>query len=384
MSRVGVSQEVFRWAIGRGGAVPARLEKKFPKIREWEAGASQPTLRQLEDLARATRTPLGYFFLDTPPEERLPIPYFRTVTEGPPWHPSPELLETAHTMQRRQEWMREYLLDQGVEPLPFIRSARPEEAPRLVAERLRQIVRLEVNWAAACPTWEEALRVFRTAVEEAGILLVGNGVVENNTHRRLDPQEFRGFVLVDEIAPLVFLNTVDAKAAHMFTLAHELAHLVFGSSAAFDLRSMEPADEPTERSCNRVAAEFLVPEDQMRQAWPSLRPDPEPFQTLARRFKVSPLVAGRRALDLGLISREAFFDFYNAYIQYDRRKAASRADGGDFYKSQNLRVGRRFASAVATALGEGKLLYSEAYRLTGLRGAAFERYTRAVLTGSSR
>ena len=384
VSRIEVSLEVFHWAIARGGTTLARLEKKFPKIREWEAGASYPTLHQLENFARATHTPFGYFFLDNPPDDRLPIPHFRTIADGPPPEPSPDLLETVYAMQRRQEWMREYLLEQGVEPLPFIRSARPRDPLAAIAERMRQVVHLEKGWAAACPTWEDALRVLRAALEQAGVLIVGNSIVENDTHRKLNPEEFRGFVLVDEIAPLVFLNTADAKAAQMFTLAHEMAHLAFGSSAAFDLRRMEPADDPGERACNRVAAEFLVPEEQLRGIWPSLRGDPEPFQALARRFKVSVLVAARRALDLGLIPREGFFEFYKNYLSDERRKTALAVGRPDFYKNQNLRVGRVFASAVARAVGEGKLLYSQAYRLTGLYGAAFQHYTNSLHTGAAR
>jgi Zn-dependent peptidase ImmA (M78 family) len=117
--------------------------------------------------------------------------------------------------------------------------------------------------------------------------------------------EFRGFVLVDEYAPLVFINGADGKAAQMFTLAHELAHVWFGRSAAFDLRDLQPANERTELACNSVAAEFLVPKTELQRSWPTLQQDPEPFQAIARQFKVSALVGARRALDLQLISRVA-------------------------------------------------------------------------------
>jgi Zn-dependent peptidase ImmA (M78 family) len=154
--------------------------------------------------------------------------------------------------------------------------------------------------------------------------------------------------------------------------------VAFGSSAAFDLREMQPANDPTELACNRLAAEFLVPEGELRQLWPSLRREPEPFQVVARRFKVSALVAARRALDLGLIQRAAFLEFYRAYEQDERRLAARRPVGGDFYLNQNLRVGKRFAHAVIRATQEGRLLFSEAYRLTGLHGKAFERFADSV------
>ncbi len=378
MTRVAVNEGVLRWAIDRSGFTLDALQSKFPKIREWVAGGSQPTLRQLESLSKVTLTPLGFFFLAEPPDERLPVPHFRTHADEVPSKPSPELLDTIQTMQRRQAWMREFLIEQGQEHIPVVRSARPSESPVSVANQMRRTLGLDEEWAAREPTWTDALRVLREAMESAGILVVVNGVVGNNTHRKLNPDEFRGFVLVDEYAPLVFVNGADAKAAQMFTLAHELAHVAFGSSAAFDLRDMLPADDPTERACNRLAAEFLVPEPELHQFWPLVRSGRQPFQVIARRFKVSVLVAARRTLDLGLIQREAFLEFYRAYQHEERRLAASRPEGGDFYASQNVRVGRRFANAVVRAAREGKLLFSEAYRLTGLYGKAFDRYSASL------
>ncbi|TKS60770.1 MAG: DNA-binding protein [Nitrospira sp.] len=363
MSRVAVNERVLRWALERSGLTLHALERKFPKIRQWETGTSQPTLRQLESLAKATLTPLGFFFLSAPPEERLPIPHFRTLDGGSPGRPSPDLLDTVQTMQRRQAWMREFLIEQGQEPLQFVQTARVAEDPQSISERVRRVLGLDQEWAAQQSTWTEALRVLRNAMEESGILVVANGIVGNNTHRKLDPNEFRGFVLADQYAPLVFVNGSDGKAAQMFTLAHEVAHVWFGSSAAFDLRELQPANDRMEQACNKVAAEFLIPEVALRQFWPSVRQAPEPFQDIARYFKVSVLVAARRVLDLGLIQRSAFLDFYRAYQEDERRVAAQRPEGGDFYASQNLRIGRRFSNAVVRAAREGKLLYSEAYQL---------------------
>ena len=376
MSRVAVNEAVLRWAVSRSGRTLDELQSKpdLKRIREWISGQGQPTLRQLESLAKATLTPLGFLFLDKPPEERLPVPHFRTLGDEGLSRSSPNLLETVHAMQRRQSWMREFLVEEGEAPLQFVGSARRDESAMPVAQRIHDMIGLDQGWAAKRPSWTEALRALREALEDAGILVVTNGVVGNNTHRKLDPGEFRGFVLVDEYAPLVFVNGADFKAAQMFTLAHELAHVFFGSSAAFDLRQMQPADDPTEQACNRVAAEFLVPERELRRIWTSVRSDREPFRTLARRFKVSVLVAARRALDLELIQMADFQDFYRAYQGDERRRAVRGSGGGDFYANQNLRVGRRFASTIVRAAKDGKLLYSEAYRLTGLYGETFDQY----------
>ncbi|HDS30380.1 MAG TPA: ImmA/IrrE family metallo-endopeptidase [Firmicutes bacterium] len=385
MTRVAVAADVLRWAVERANIPEEKLQKKreLSKLQEWLSGESLPTLRQLEELAKATWTPLGFLLLQKPPDERLPVTLYRTIKDEPRKTPGPNLLETLHTMQHRQTWMREFLIEQGQKPLPFVKSVQLKEKPEKTARRMRDIFSLDENWASQQPTWTGALRILREAMDAAGIMVIVNGIVGNNTHRKLDPAEFRGFVLVDEYAPLVFINGADSKAAQMFTLAHELAHVIFGVSAAFDLREMQPADDPVEKICDKVAAEFLVPTDELHEFWKTARNDPEPVQSIARHFKVSSIVAARRLLDLEIFNINEFRQFYHAYQNVVRRKPALKKSGGDFTLNQNLRVGRRFASAIVQAIGEGKLLYSEAYNLTGLYGKTFERYTASLDTGGN-
>jgi Zn-dependent peptidase ImmA (M78 family) len=380
MARVSIEKDILLWAIERSGLGIDVFEARFPKIHEWVEGIIQPTLRQAEMFAKASRIPFGYLFLAEPVEERLPLPYFRTAPERAEYRPSPELLETVHTMQVRQQYMREILLEDGIPQLEFVGSAKITDNPLTVAAGIRRALGLKDAWAAEYPTWKEALRALEDSTEQAGILVMANGVVGNNTHRKLDPQEFRGFVLIDEFVPLVFLNRKDAKAAQMFTLAHEIAHVWFGQSAAFDLRGLEPADDATEQACDKVAAELLVPEAELRALWPNVRTAAEPFQIVARRFKVSVLVAARRAKDLGLVTRNEFFQFYEAYLVDERRKRGEAGEeGGDFYATQTRRIGKRFAETIIRATREGKLLYKEAYKLTGLRGKTFDQFAAKLL-----
>lgn len=373
MGKVAVKSDLISWARERSGVPSRDLLKRFPKFREWERGEAQPTLRQLEALAKTTSTPLGYFFLPEPPEDRLPIPDFRTLPGAQPRRSSPNLLETIQTMQQRQGWMQEFLIEQGQEPLAFIGSVRLQDDPDAVAAKIRAALSLPNDWARRESTWTDALRELREATEGAGIIVVINGVVGNNTRRKLDRDEFQGFVLADEYAPLIFINGADFKAAQMFTLAHELAHLWLGRGGVFNFEEMQPANNEVELFCNRAAAEFLVPAAELRAVWREAQEADEPFQFLARHFKVSPIVAARRALDLRLLSRQEFFDFYREY-ERDERRQRRTSKGGDFYLTQGTRVGERFANAVIRAVKEGRLLYRDAYRLTGLHGKTFDRY----------
>lgn len=375
---INVNPELIRWAIERSGRSLETLVRYLPRIGRWESGEAQPTLKQLEKLARKTWTPLGYFFLAEPPEEKLPVPDFRTARDEPVRRPSPNLIDTLHTMQRRQAWMRDYLVEMGHERLSFIGSAKISENIESVAKNIRRELGMSEGWAGRISTWTDALRVLREAAEGAGVLVVINGVVGNDNHRKLDPAEFRGFVLADDYAPLVFINGSDARSAQMFTLAHELAHLWIGEGGIFDLPDMQASGDRREVFCNRVAAEFLVPAAELKRFWPNANREAEPFQAIAKEFKVSPIVAARRALDLGLIDQPRFFEFYQAYQTDERRKAAKAKGGGDFYNNQNVRLGKRFARAVMLAAKEGRLLYREAYSLTGLQGATFDKYAKEL------
>ncbi|NQU20928.1 MAG: ImmA/IrrE family metallo-endopeptidase, partial [Candidatus Nealsonbacteria bacterium] len=318
-------------------------------------------------------------FLSSPTEEKLPIPDCRTIGDTPINRTSPNLLESVQVMQRRQTWMRDFLIEEGQGPLKFVGSVKRPGTIEAVSSQIRSTLGLSKNWARKHPSWTAALDALRRAAEDAGILVAVNGIVGNNTHRKLDPQEFRGFVLSDEYAPLVFINNADFKSAQMFTMAHELAHLWIGRGGLFNLISMMPANDKIERFCNRVAAEFLIPGKDLKNCWADVEDSTDRFRRLARSFKVSPLVAARRALDLKLISRDAFFVFYNRYREEEHGLTAAKKRGGNFYHNQNVRLGRRFASAVVRAAREGRLLYRDAYQLTGLNGKTFDCYAEILM-----
>ena len=381
MSRVEVEPRLIQWAMERSALTPNQLAHRFPKVREWATGDALPTLPQLEEFARATTTPIGYLFLAEPPEERLPVADFRTMASAPARRPSPNLLETVYLMQRRQDFMRELLVAEGHDPLPFVGAARSAAAPEHVAGEIRRALGLPVEWARDISTWKDAFAYFRDASEAAGVLVVVNGIVGNNTHRKLDPDDFRGFALVDGYAPLVFVNGADAKSAQIFTLAHELAHVITGESGVSGLPELGPTGHRVEQRCNAVAGELLVPAEALRAVWPSVAGGAEPFQALARRFKVSALVAARRALDLGFASRQ---DYRSVFQDTMARERARGGGGGDFWANQTGRIGRRFGRAVVVAAREGRIMYRSAYELSGLSGTTFDHYSELVAPRASR
>lgn len=378
MTRVAIQPEMLRWACERARIDTRDLAVRIPQLPAWVNREKQPTLKQLEGFAKATHTPIGFLFLPEPPVERLPIRDLRTVVHGPS-RPSPDLLETIYGMQRRQDWLRDERLEDEAGALQFVGSARLEDDPSAIGQEMRRMTGIGDGWASAVSTWEEAVSDLRRRIEQLGIMAVINGIVGNNTHRKLNVEEFRGFALTDPYAPLIFVNGADAKSAQMFTLAHELAHVWLGPDgeglSGFD--GIFPGDTRVEKFCDQAAAEFLVPARELKDRWRDVKGAPDPFERLARSFKVSPIVVGRRAMDLHLVERKSFFDFYENYTKRERRKT-KQAGGGDFYNNQNTRVGTRFATSVIRAALEGRLNFKEAYELTGLRGGAFQEYARRL------
>jgi Zn-dependent peptidase ImmA (M78 family) len=365
--RVDVKPELLRWARERSGIEAETLAARFPRLEAWERGEARPTLKQLEDFANATHAPIGYFFLPSPPDEHMPIPDFRTVAGRHPTRPSPDLLDTIHLCQQRQEWYRDFARSIGERPLTAPGSVSITTNVVRAAEEIRHGIGLDVEERRRIPTWTDALRRFIELADAAGVMVMVSGVVGSNNRRKLDPDEFRGFALADTVAPLVFINGSDTKAAQMFTLAHELAHIWLGQSAVSDAQPNEVPAHRIERWCNEVAAEILVPLEIFQRDYDRNADLESEIERLARRFKVSTLVILRRMRDAGLDPAR----FQNAYsAEIARLRAMPVASGGNFYLSLGARASKRFARALVVSTLEGRSSFTEAFRLLGFKKMA--------------
>lgn len=363
--QVAVHPELLRWACERAGFNTHMVAEKIPQLPAWERGEKRPTLKQLEKFADKVHVPVGYLFLSAPPAEHLPIPDFRTVGNLKIGHPSPDLLETIYLCQQRQEWYRDFSVTAREDTRNFVGSAALRDDPMVVAENIRFTLGFDIDSRSKMHTWEEALRRFIAEADTAGIMIMVSGIVGSNTHRKLDHNEFRGFTLCDERAPLVFINGSDTKSAQMFTLAHELAHVWLGKTGLSDLAPVSVPTNDIEKWCNSVAAETLVPLALMRSEFNVSGNLSEEYNRLARYFKVSIQVIIRRLYDCGFLSRTTYEQTYDEELE--RLLAITKGKGGDYYRTQPARVSRRFARALIASTLEGQTLHRDAFRLLGLK-----------------
>ena len=368
-NEVTVNANMLSWAIARAGYELQTFTEKFPKVQLWLEGEKNPTVKQLEEFSKKVHLPFGYLVLPEPPKEKLPFPFFRSNSSKKD-DVSINVYDTILLLQQRQDWLRNYLQENDFEPLEFVGKFENNYDVKAIVSDIRKTLNLNENWASEFRTWQDAQDHLVQNIEDKGIITFFNGVVENNGHRKIPVEECRGFVLVDGIAPFMFINNADWKSAQLFTIVHELAHIWTGKSAGFDFRKLQPADDPIEKLCDKVAAEFLVPETSFIEVW-NQKPS---IKYASSFFKVSEIVIARRALDTGKLTRSEFFAFYEDYSNREFIKKENQSSGGDFYATTKKRLSLTFATHINRAVKSGSLLYRDAYKLTSLKGDTYQNF----------
>lgn len=370
-----INHDLISWARNRLGMskvdFASRMNVSSEIVDNWEFGKLPITMSQAKKLASLSLLPLGMFFLDSIPDTDLHLPDFRSVNSANITDASPELQATIVAMQSKQNWYRSYMQDHKLPALSFIRTLTKKNTIVQAAGHIRSILKITENSVEHISKWEEYYNFLIQKIEEAGIIVIRNGVVGNNTHRRLDIDEFRGFVLLDDYAPLIFINGNDSKNAQIFTLVHELVHVFLGNSGITAAEMFSGGANPVEQYCNKVAAEFLVPEALLNAEWKAVAGNDvsETIFRFSKEFKVSKLVIIKRCRDLQLIpnaqAKELWQKELNEIRAYKERQKT--AGGGNFFASLKYKVGEVFAQAVIAETAARNIPYTEAFYLLNVK-----------------
>lgn len=365
--QVEVKPQLLTWAIERSMKDIEDLMVKIPHLSSWQNQTKQPTLKQLENFAKATFTPIGMLFLPKPPKEKLPISDFRTFVDGKKTRLSANLLDTIYSAQQSQEWYKTYAQQQDFDKLSIIGKYNINDNPKIVAQELSQLFSFHYNYN----NWQQALSERIELIEKQGILVMSSGIALGNTHRALDLNEFRGFALSDEYAPVIFINSKDSVAARSFTLMHELAHIAIAEDGVSNTNSYDKNSNAVEKWCDKVAAEILVPEDKFKQKYQhNLDNLDENLQVFAKHFKVSTLVILGRIYDLNYIYTDTFWQLFQAEKQRIIaiiKTQKPKKSGGDYYNSKPVSVSKLFIKTIISSTLEGKTLYRDAMRLLNIK-----------------
>ncbi len=386
-----INAKMLTWARERAGLELSRLAKgsvTVEKIKAWENGSEYPTQSQAIAIAEKLGISYAMLFMPNVPAPDVPnIPDLRTVGGQPLKHPSLDFREVLNDTLLRQEWIREERIEAGQPLLSFVGSFKISNDPLAVAKSMRSWLQLTQANRTLCPDFEAFIKHIVARAESIGLLIMRSAVVRHDTHRTLEVGEFRGFALSDAYAPIVFVNDADAKAAQVFTLAHEIAHIWLGANGVSDRRPNQKKDSTNavELFCDRVAAAVLAPEQEFLAVWKN-GPAIESAGAAARHFRVSTLVALRRAKDLGRISFDTFIEAvdqeYERFKQIDSKKREQQkkkeASGGNFWASFEIRNSSALNAAVVAAITSRRTTFTEAASLLGVTIGSTVRYLRRV------
>lgn len=312
-----VAPAVLDWVIGQVGSDPTPLNA-LPLLNEWKRGIKSPTFNEIKTVSRKTRIPLGYFFLQRPPTETIRLMEYRTIINTEFETPSRELVDTISDMENIVDWTRSYLESNHYEANPIVGVCKGQSDSTAIADTVRYLLGLSINWFEQT---DNSFTYLCNKMSEKGVIIMMNGIVRENTHRPLNIEEFRAFTIIDEYAPLIFINAADAPHGRLFSLLHEFTHVCLGRDNLFNDRYCGETSEAIEMLCNAVAAEIIAP---------SIPPNtsPEPNHT------ASP-------------------------SQYP----------SDHHHTS--RIDRRLFSFIIDSVAQGRTLYSEAFRLTGTNRHTF-------------
>lgn len=366
--RIDINPNMISWAIQRAGYDVDVYLQEHPDIAVWYDKEKLPTENQLEAFAKKLHVPYGYLFLDEPPTEEIPIPMFRGEAGNGGFNLN--VYDTILSLQRRQEWLADYLTDNEYDICQCVGVISLNTSVKESVAILRDLLGLEEDWAFERRDSADAVNKLTEQIENVGISVSFNSGVENNNRREIPVEECRGFALVNDVVPFIFVNNKDSKTAQLFTLIHETTHILLGTSAGYG-GEMEHIHDVTERYCDRVAAAFLVPAALLNKVWNGI-------STTAKKFKVSELMVARRAHELRLISDEEYRAFY---LEYKNRPIPIKKTSsyGDFYATALKRIGHLLAVHINNAVKSRQLDYLQAYRLTGMYGKTYQTFVNEQL-----
>lgn len=333
-----ITPAVVQWARERAGYSLEDATRVFRKIAAWEAGEALPSYAQVEQMAEKFKTPVAVFFFPNPPAVPAIEQSFRTLTTAD----FAAIPRTVRLFLRRAQAMQLNLaeLNDGKNPASGLITRDLKVTPNTSLDKIAAEVRayfgISIEEQSSWKSADAALEAWR----EIFAARAGVYVFKDAFHA---PNYF-GFCLYDDEFPIVYINNSSAKSRQIFTLFHELGHLLLHTSGIdiLDdpfLAHLDGAEQKIEIICNGLAARVLVPDDVLDPMLKGYKINREAAAKLADYFCVSREVIYRKFLDRGLIDAGEYAAAAKDWATQLKPKAS---DSGNYYNSQHAYLGQRY------------------------------------------
>ena len=359
--KVTIKRELYEWAIDESGKSFDEVKETFNKIDKWIIGEDSPTFKQLEKLGNFLKVPYGLLLLKEPPPNELNNEKFRTIRNKIP-HLSKNLKDTLKNMNTKVDWLSDYRKENGygiIKLLNIFKSKKTLSISEYVAF-LKKQMDIGEYWYKECNSNDDAFKYLRDKIENAGIIVMQSGIVGSHTKAPLDIHEFRAFMIFDEFAPLIFINAKDSAAGKIFSLIHELFHILFEMPDI--VTGYNNSGEETR--INKLTSEFLFPKEHILANWQNNNDsDEEKIQELSKLFKVSEYALSIKLYELGFIDSSTLEKIKNKSLKFFEERLQNKSSGGNYANTIKSRVSVSFREEVIAAVEKRELSYTEAFRL---------------------
>ncbi len=360
-NKIKVKKEIYLWAIKESQKEIEEVKNKFNKIEDWISQSYCPTFRQLENLANFLKIPLGYMFLDKPPKTNIVKSEFRTIGNKVP-SISKDLYDTLYNMGRKKDWLSDYRRNKGWNKLiPDEYKDLNKKDFNVISQLARDYLGLNEFWYKEYKDTRLAFNYLREKFEAKGIIVMQNGIVGTNTHRNLNVSEFRGFLLYDDIAPLIFINSKDSPNGKIFTLIHEYIHFLLQEDDIF-IDEYQVHKNKNEKKINRITAEFLVPASHINELWNKDKDEIKQIGVFSRLFHVSKIAVAIKLNDMSIVTQNTV-DIIKQKNEVDWEGRDTESNGGNFYKTSKSRYSNSFVKSVIQGAESGEISYTYAFNL---------------------
>lgn len=332
-----ITPAVLTWARERAGLTLEEAEGSFKKIREWETGDSAPTYPQLEKLSDKLGLPVAGFFLSEPPVLPSIRESFRTLPDAEYFRMPPVMLALLRRAKAMQLNLAE--LCDGVNPAEHLITRDVTLIERLplrdAAERIRAFLGVPLEQQFSWRDADTALKAWRGALQRVGIFVFKDAF-------RAD--DYSGFSLYDDLFPVIFINNSNSKTRQIFTLFHELAHLLIHTSGIDtpderQVHEMHGHDRELEIFCNSLAAKILMPDAAFLTAVGAQPHSEHTAVRIADQFSVSREMVYRQFLERRWITNEAYSD---AVQRWSAQLQRGSGEGGDYYWTKIAYLGDQY------------------------------------------
>jgi Zn-dependent peptidase ImmA (M78 family)/transcriptional regulator with XRE-family HTH domain len=359
-----ITPNVLKWARESArmtvdiaaGKIPVAIEK----LKEWENGTDQPTIRQAQTLAKAYKRPFALFFLPDIPRDFQPLQDFRKSGSKSLTTSSIFIIRE---IQQKQAWISDVYSDNQEEKLPFVGRFSINDNPQKVAHDILETLKINPSFYKS----DNPIKEWIDAAETNGIFISRTSFIHSRL--KLDSEELQGFAIADPFAPFIFVNSEDWNAPQLFTIVHELAHIWIAETGISN--EVEPnlkqkdKFHPIELFCNEVAANALMPKEIIVDFDISLFRSSKDVYKIAKQLGVSSFALLVRVLNLNIISLSNYQSLKSQaekdFAEYLRRESEKKAKlkdkekpgGPNYFLLQLNRNSKLFTQTVLDAFRGG-------------------------------